>query len=159
MMFLGVIAMQAENWYAGGSLGFYDTNATGKSKATFLVAPEAGYWFTDNLALGVSLDMLFYKDYTGINISPYLRYSYYTMGKVSFFIDGGGTIAAADSKGWKLGLEPGIAFNINERITVLSHLGFLGYQKLNDTNHLGKKIHITGLALTNDLSFSIFYNF
>ena len=151
--------MQAENWYAGGTLGFFDTNATGSNKATFIVSPEAGYWFTNNVALGVALDMEFYSHYTGISISPYLRYAYLTMGKVQLFVDGGGTIPAGDAKNWKVGLEPGIAFNINERITVLSHLGFLGYRKFNERNIKGDKIHQTGLSITNQLSLSLFYNF
>ena len=46
-----------------------------------------------------------------------------------------------------------------EVVPVLSHLGFLGYRKLHDRNVNGKKIHETGLVLTNDLTFSLFYNF
>ena len=159
MMSIGLMSMNAQNWYAGGSIGFFDTNASGKNSATFLLAPEAGYWFTNSMALGVALDMEFYKHYTGISISPYLRYSYFSIDKLSLFLDAGGTIPAGDFKNWKVGIEPGISFDISDRFTILSHMGFLGYRKFNERNSEGKKIHQTGLWLTNDLSFSLFYKF
>ena len=159
LIFLVALSMQAQNWYAGGSVGINGTNAKGESSAYFLLAPEAGYWFTDNFAFGASVDMEFYKHYTGIRIAPYVRYAYWKYNNLSLFADAGFGINCADAKGWDIGVKPGIAYTFGDKITVLSHLGFVGYTKTNDRNIKGDKIHMAGFMFTNLLSFSMFYNF
>ncbi len=159
LLVLGIGSAKAENWYVGGSLGLYDTNVTGENSMTFQFAPELGYWFADNMAVGVTLDMDFHKDFSGLSISPYLRYSFYSIGKLSCFVDGIGTIPAGDYKNWKIGVQPGIAFNINDKFAVVSHLGFLGYRQFNNRNIEGDKVYQAGLWVSNDLSFSFYYNF
>ena len=115
--------------YVGGTLSFSGV----KDQAVFSVAPEAGYNFNDNMAAGASLGLSFSKGMTSFAIDPYFRYYFAELGPVRFFGDGHfnfTNVAVRDAEGtstWGIGVRPGIAVNLNDSWSIVTHVASLGY--------------------------------
>lgn len=162
----------AEGWYAGGSVGF-DRNTT-DNKTQVTIMPEVGYNFTDKVALGAVAGYQHQYDKGNkldlVRVSPYLRYTYLKVGKVDLFVDGGVDVGIGYSKAiygnggaavvWGIGLKPGVAFNVNEKFSLVAHVGFAGYE---GANHQARKVgapNRIGIGLDgNDISFGFYYKF
>lgn len=157
---LGAVTMSAQgNWYAGGSLGFWnndDTDAT-----TFSIAPEVGYNLNSNWAVGAELGFDYLK--VGDNntnvfaIAPYARYTYFKESKFSLFVDGGFGVAKAKDldASWNVGFKPGFAVNLTDKFALVSKFGFLGYQDAGELDLM----HGFGFNFTNNVSFGFYVNF
>lgn len=169
---IATISASAEGWYAGGSVGF-DRNTT-DNKTDFIIMPEVGYNFTEKAAIGAVAGYQHkYNDGDKLDlfkVSPYLRYTYLKAGIVNLFIDGGVDLGFGYSKDvyhdsgaaivWGIGLKPGVSLNINEKFSLVAHVGFLGYQGANHkARNVGEPNRI-GLGLDGtDLSFGFYYHF
>lgn len=119
--------------YVGGGLSFWNNDDA--DVTTFLIAPEVGYNLNSQWAVGAEL--AFGKNSlktTAYGISPYARYSYYESGMVRLFLDGTVGILSAkpdggdSSTGFQVGVQPGIALKLNDRFSLVSKIGFLGYR-------------------------------
>lgn len=156
VMALGVSAQV----YVGGSLGYTHEKYDDGDADKFTIAPEIGYNMNDNWAVGAALNYTWVKDaYNMFSINPYARYTYFRTDLVSLFIDGGVDLGFSkpdegdSSTIWGIGLKPGISLNLNEKFSLVAHMGFLGYRDLQEA---GK---VYGLDLHNNLSFGFYYNF
>lgn len=154
--------------YIGGEAGLwrdYDANHT-----SFTLQPEVGYHLSDKWAIGTTVGFahayLDGKKMNGAVVSPYARYSYAKFGPVRLFIDGGFGFCTYKQKGddestngWQLGVSPGLAVNLTDKLSFIAHVGFLGCRDSDDgTNLFGENGF--GFKLSgNDLRFGMVYNF
>ena len=162
--------------YVGGSLGLASFDDGNDSKTAFKFAPEIGYNLDEDMSVGIvfsyangsmenAMDVTtFNKDFKEYEISPYLRYNFAKMGAVTVFADGALSYTHQDTgltkyNGFGLGIKPGVAVTLTDKLSFVSHVGFLGY-KSNKEDADGAKNHSTiGLNLDNALSFGLYYNF
>ena len=172
LMTLVAVAMATTmnaQWYAGGGVGFQSVSYDGNSETQFTILPEIGYNLDDKMAVGatfgygeVSNDH--HKTKTFI-VAPYLRYKLLEFDKVNFFVDGGIAYRSVDYESYKnntfqIGVKPGVAVNLNDKLSFVSHFGFLGYQTSKDDTDGAKAVNTIGLSVdASALSFGLYYNF
>lgn len=59
-----------------------------------------------------------------------------------------------------LGVRPGVAVNLNDKLSFVTHFGWLGYQNSKDDYDGAKATNTYGVALDgNNLTFGLYYNF
>ncbi len=166
---LGVYA-QNENAYVGGSVGFWRNS--GDNTTEFKILPEIGYNLNDNLAIGAVLGYDYnYQNSVKVNIfeiNPYARYSFYKNDKFAAFVDGRVGIGLGWAKyknggdsdtavTYQIGLAPGVSYNLCDNVSIVAHVGFIGYQGGNNASQAPDE---GGILLNgNDLTFGIYYNF
>ncbi len=152
--------------YVGGQVGAWRNHT--ENLTNFSIAPEVGYNLSDNWALGIAVGYQY--DYVDgakcntIGVNPYARYTFAKFGPVNLFADGGFEFASRKWKGadaasvWAVGIKPGVAVNLTEKLSFVSHVGFLGYRDSND--HAIHDNDGFGFNLDNsDLTFGLYYNF
>lgn len=155
--------------YVGGELGFwrnYDANETYLS-----INPEVGYNLNDKWAVGV--DLGFAHDYlnggkvNSYNVNPYVRYTAAKLGPVNVFVDGTAGVGsihfvhANTYTSWEVGVKPGVAVNLNDKLSFVTHFGFVGYRD-NDAPKSLSEGDDTGLGAKfsgKELTFGLYYNF
>lgn len=168
MAVMAIVAVSASaQVYVGGSLGYSNVDEEGKDDAlnTFTLAPEVGYNLGDEWAIGTTLNFGYSKQgdasATTIGIAPYVRYNFARIDKVRFFIDGTVEFQSYKPKevdamnSWGIGVRPGVAFDLNDKVSLIAHVGNFGYADTHKVN--GKKTF--GLNLDNNLSLGFYYNF
>ena len=157
--------------YVGGELGFwrnYNANETYLS-----VNPEVGYNLSDKWAVGVDLGYGYEyeqgaktRSYT---VAPYARYKVAELGPVNVFVDGGAAVGSRHYvhgntyTEWEVGVKPGVAVNLNEKLSFVTHFGFVGYRD-NDAPKWSpwREGYETGLGAMfsgKELTFGLYYNF
>lgn len=159
--------------YVGGSIGLNawssQKNAGDRSETTFKILPEIGYNINDSWAIGtvIGYESDKWQGVQGVSesaftVAPYARYTFAKTGKVSFFVDGGLGFTTAKDADWTefaVGLKPGLAVALSDKVSFVSHIGFLGYDVLNpkgDDNNINK----FGLDLDgNNITFGLYLNF
>jgi long-subunit fatty acid transport protein len=157
--------------YLGGTLGFKSTSYDGDSSTSFVIKPEVGYNLNEDWSLGVVFG---YgesgKDATKVktlNINPYARYNAVKLDKVTLFIDGTFGYESNDSKiagyktnTWGVGVKPGVAVALNDNVSFVSHMGFLGYQSSKPDYDNAKATNTFGLKMdATSLDFGFYYTF
>jgi hypothetical protein len=82
---------------------------------------------------------------------------------VNVFIDGGfgyQNVKWGEVKDniWQFGLKPGVAINLNDKLSFVTHFGFLGYknEKFKGDDESTKSF---GFNLGSEVSFGMYYNF
>ena len=89
----------------------------------------------------------------GFIIAPYARYTLFSQGLFSMFLDGGVGYSttkadgAERQNGWEIGIKPGIMFNLSDNFSLVAKYGFLGYR---DTYGLGRSFNGFGLGFTSE---------
>lgn len=174
LMLLAVMAIAsltavAQDWYAGGSVGFW-RNAT-DNLTSFQILPEVGYNISDKVAVGAQFGYDYsYEDNVNVNlfvIDPYLRYSLFKNDNINVFVDGGVDLGFGWAKAndestdtavtYGIGFKPGIAYNISDNLSLVAHVGFLGFQGGNDASQAPDQ---GGFMLDgSNLSFGVYYSF
>ena len=67
--------------------------------------------------------------------------------------------AGYDTDELSLGIKPGIAVKLNNRLSFVTHIGFIGYAHEKD-NNTDAKVDNWGLSLDgNNIVFGLYYNF
>ena len=169
---LAAVSMNAQV-YIGGSVAIEAWSsqklAGDKSETAFKIMPEIGYNLSDEWAIGTVIGYQSDK-FNGVNgvsesafsIAPYARYTFAKLGKVNLFVDGGRAFTSASKADWTeiaVGFQPGLAVNLNDKLSFVSHIGFLGWDQLNpdgDDNNISK----FGLNLdATNITFGLYYNF
>ena len=158
LAFTGIFAANAQLWM-GGSASAY----ANKDFAKFSIAPEIGYSFNKfTIASAVSYDFKHDgKSSHTVIVSPYVRYSICTIEKFGMFLDLTGDFDVAnDNFGYRVGLQPGIAWMATKHWTAAFRFAFLGYNHCDyylteDEPEYGFKF---GFALAAP-SFGLYYNF
>lgn len=148
--FVGAFFAANAQFYVGGGVGLWNSNSVGNSTFTITLAPEVGYWVNETLAVGGVLNLTSAGN-TTIRITPYVRYVVLGGDLVSVFVDG--QLGIGEDY-LRVGAAPGISLKVTEKLNVVSHLGFLGYQKDNQL--------VDGFGLRasgNDLTIGLYYSF
>ena len=160
----------------------------GDSEFTFKILPEIGYNLSDQLAIGAVLGyqkgFVFPNESIGsgndnaalspeliatqagaskreaFTISPYARYTAFQWDKVNVFLDGGLTFGSIKDTAtyFSLGVRPGISMNLCDEISLVTHLGFFGFESISPDGD-GKSGSTFGVELANNCSFGVYYNF
>lgn len=170
VMALGASA-QTNKWYAGGQVTFGRTTEqpSGVKSTQVTVLPELGYNMTDNFGVGAQVGVQYRKsggeEKTVFQINPYARYTYLKYERVNLFVDGGVDLGIGSAHGstavqFGLGFRPGVSFNINDKFSLVAHVGFLGYQGGNRAAKDNGAPENWGLNLnSNNIMFGFYYNF
>ena len=162
--------------YVGGNVGIasYDPGYEGsKSETVYSVLPEIGYSFDSDWAAGVAFgwskgalrqnDLTFDSDMTHtFEVNPYVRYTAIKGKVVNVFVDGAFGYKHYNDLGnsWSLGLKPGVAVNLNDKLSFVAHAGFLGWTTSKPDVDGAKSTNTFGFDLDgSDLSFGFYYNF
>ena len=170
-----VMAMvaNAQNFYVGGSLGFWDYNNDDVDASTYTLAPEIGYKLNSDWAIGAQLAYTHVKagdaKSDAYGIAPYARYTFLHAGMVDLFVDGAVEYVKADSDDvdgsiFSIGFHPGLAINLSDNFSLVSRIGFLGYNDVDDevssfASSMGYS-HGYGLNFNAaNISFGFYYNF
>jgi hypothetical protein len=159
--------------YLGGSVAFEawssQKNVGDKSETVFKIMPEIGYNLNEEWAIGTVIGYESDK-FAGVNgmsetaftFNPYARYTFAKLGKVNLFVDGGVDFTSASKADWSeiaVGFKPGLAVNLTDNISFVSHIGFIGWDQFNpdgDDNNISE----FGLNLSGaNLTFGLYYNF
>lgn len=144
------------------------------AKTTVAIMPEVAYSLSDQWSIGTTIGWE-HTHLTGINTNvvdfqPYARYTFFKSGIVGLFVDGTAGIGAGktsydhgDSSTaviWEVGLQPGVSFKVSDHVTLIAHVGLLGYE---GANHAAKDAGYKdqwGLNLDgNNLSIGFHYAF
>lgn len=174
-MVMAMISMAASaQWYAGGSLGVMSVKPIGggDSETVYKVVPEVGYNLNDEWAVGVKLGyqkgLCSFESSYGQNVdtevfqvSPYARYSFFDSDPIKLFVDGCIGFASYKDLGteFQLGLRPGIAFTPVDNLSLVAHVGFVGFTNFSPKGD-GKSGTMAGVDFDNaNILFGIYYNF
>ena len=169
LAFAGIMGANAQVWIGGSANGTFN-----KEISKFEIAPEIGYSFESvplTIAVGAHYGYLKEKT-TGldlsvnyITLSPYLRYSICNIEKFGFFLDLTGDFGLKDCEGYRVGLQPGIAWMPTQHWTAAFRCGFIGYNQLEGFELLnggssvyGDKGFNFGFAAAAP-TFGLYYNF
>ena len=150
---ISVISISANaQVYVGGGLGFssvkeaHHEKVDVDTKTTFSLVPEIGYQLDEKLAVGIGLGYSHskYGDLKGdaFSIEPYARYTFAKLGTVDLFIEGGvGYLHTKNTEEIKdnvevnekentfyIGVRPGFKVNLNQKIALVSRVGWLGWK-------------------------------
>lgn len=152
--------------YVGGSLGFnsFKANEDAKAATTFTIAPEIGYNFNENWAVGANISFQTKntepKSSSTFGVDVYARYTFAKTGIASFFVDGGvGMVTMNNERGaaFNVGVRPGIKVALSEKVDLVAKTGLLGYTW---ANKKAGKWSSLDLGIDNTaLSFGAYYNF
>lgn len=130
------ISMNAQV-YVGGTAGFWRNDKDDADETSFTIAPEIGYNLSEKWAIGAEFGYTYAKDPSVKEntafIAPYARYTYCETGIVRLFLDGGVGFASTkfDDKrtnGYEIGIKPGVAIKLNDKFSLITKVGFLGYR-------------------------------
>ena len=125
--------------YVGGGIGFQTTSQGDNTNTVIKIMPEIGYNLSENWAVGIALGYGHSKNTVSANgvdvsvktdvfsINPYARYTFVKFEKVNLFVDGGVGYThtkAGDAKNnqFAIGLMPGVAVNLNEKLSFVALL-------------------------------------
>ena len=135
-------------FYAGGAVGLQ----TG-DRSSLTIAPEAGYNLNDDFSVGAVVGFInetskageFKNTTSELLINPYVRWNFMEWAPVQFFLDGSFEFSSVstsikqgdnkDSKTYscmRLGIKPGISIPVNEKLSFVGHLGFVGFASVDD---------------------------
>ncbi len=151
---LGVFsaASAQENMWVGGTAGLWSSKVKGgDSELSFKVMPEFGYILSENIGVGIALGgahthgSTYFDNNGGVAsakstntyiINPFLRYTFLKSDLGGLFVDGGvsygwskGTSGGAKGNEIQVGLRPGVAINVSNKVSLTGKFGFLGYQQ------------------------------
>lgn len=163
---VATLSANAQIW-AGGSLGFGVTSPDkGESTTTYTIAPEVGYSLNDKwdiaLEIGLAGSSTDGNTSTNFSIEPFARYKFAELGKVKFFADGLVGFGSIETKVndvkvsqdmFRIGVRPGIAYALTDKLSIDSTIGWFGYKNVKDSYNQ------FGLELSNALSFGLYYEF
>ena len=168
---VAIVAMMAmtanAQWYVGGGVGYQHNKTEGVKSNTFKIIPEVGYNINEAWAVGLGVGYGYNK--TGdvktntFEIAPYLRGTFLKFEKVNVFCDLGvnyayAKIGDAKSDGFGIGIYPGLAVNLNDKISFVTKIGALSYAHAKVKE--GPKTDEFNIGVDgSDLSFGVYYNF
>ena len=165
------LAANAQMW-VGGEVGFTVDKTTNngnkfQNSASFSLLPEIGYTLNDKFDVAVLIGMqhgnarntnLAYEtNFNSFTLKPYIRYKFANAGDFTFFIDGGFGYKYThwsedpDNRNeWILGLNPGIAYSLSDKVSIVAHVGDLSYSfaKQGDEKYNKFGFGVDGNALT-----------
>lgn len=167
-----VVAVSASaQVYVGGNFGIASTKiANQDAKTTYKFLPEIGYKFNEDWAIGtvigwgkgtpVTIEDAD-KSVGTFEVAPYIRYTAVHTKLVDVFVDGGAGYRHYNGTAneWNVGLKPGIAVNLNKNVSLVAHVGFVGYKNVKGTSEHAKSSNAWGIDLDgNNLTLGVYLN-
>lgn len=183
------ITANAQIWVGGNvGLDFTRYRVTPSADATtvthFAILPEVGYTLSDKWDLAIKVGDEYSKrtDDDAMNVfvvNPYARYTFFTTGKVGFFVDLGFSIktgdmyvegnnsnytdmvkysvfgAKEDETQFGVGVRPGIKYAASDKVTLVASIGGLGFSRYTKSNVNNFGFNADG----NALQFGCYYSF
>ena len=157
LAFVGIFTANAQLWMGGSTSAIINKEVT-----KFAVAPEIGYSFTGTpWTIAAAVDYTFQK-YDGLNanhgliLSPYVRYSICSIEKFALFMDLTGDFdVTSEHFGYRVGLQPGIAWMATKHWTAAFRFAFLGYNKCDYYGADGFRMNFA----TSAPGLGLYYNF
>ena len=173
-MTLAAVAMAATmnaQGYIGGTMGIGSLKVGDADNETaYKFLPEGGYNINSDWAVGVSFgftkgDLKVLKsdiDVAGARttqINPYVRYTFVHSKYFNVFSDLGFGYAHINGMGdaYGLGITPGIALNLNEKVSFVTKFAYVGWQHAK-TNSVKTDFFGVDIDATN-VQFGLYYNF
>ncbi len=152
--------------FIGGGVGFANTSNGDDDVTTYKFMPEVGYTFNEDWAAGVAFgwEGLNKGGVKTVSVNPYVRMNLVKSGMVNVFIDGSVGYAHTYNAGYdqdefSVGLKPGVAFNLNSKLSFVTHIGFIGYEHEKD-NNTKAKLNTWGVDVDgSNIIFGVYYNF
>ena len=171
LLFVACVTLSANaQFYVGGSTSLW----FGKDDTSISILPEVGYVMNDRWAFGTEIGFihqnqtimdfngLYYdRKMNGVVVGPYARFTYFKKGMVGLFVDGGldyrlTKVKNADAEhGVRLGLKPGVALSLTDRLSMVAKFGFLGFDHDYATAGNGGGFNFSG----NNLSLGFYVSF
>ena len=173
-MTLAAVAMAATmnaQGYIGGTMGIGSLKVGDADNETaYKFLPEVGYNINSDGAVGVSFgftkgDLKVLKsdiDVAGARttqINPYVRYTFVHSKYFNVFSDLGLGYAHINGIGdaYGIGLTPGIALNLSEKVSFVTKFAYLGWQHAKAN---GVKSDFFGVDIdATNVQFGLYYNF
>lgn len=151
VMAVAAVSANAQMW-VGGNLGintqttkFEDTELS--SGTNFEIAPEVGYNLNEKWAVAMAVSYAHNENCTisfagksvtgnvnSFSIKPFVRYTFLKSGNFSAFCDGVLYYTTYHAQGIEnnlndsgVSLNPGIAYAVSPKVSLVAHLGKLGY--------------------------------
>lgn len=163
--------------YVGGTVGIASIGVeNGSDETSFKFLPEVGYNINNSWAVGTTIGyqkgtysmmdagLSNANGFKGFTLAPYARYTFLHSQLVNLFLDLGlgyttGESGNIDVNAFSIGLQPGIAINLNKHFSFVGKVGFFGYESVNPEGD-DNNVHAFGLDLNgNNVSFGLYYNF
>lgn len=160
--------------------------STDNSAQNFEIAPEVGYNLGDNWAIALKIGYAHTAEKTlgidnykvsgranSFSINPYVRYTFVKAGNFSAFVDGGVALASTHINGTSdylenpfaisVGINPGIAYAVSNKVTLVAHIGDLSYSNISVKTKSDVPVKVSSskfnINLINSISFGAYYNF
>lgn len=154
--------------FVGGGLGFSSSKQEDAkySNTTFSFTPEVGYVLGDSWSIGLPISIntsksaiekaLDREGTTSWSVAPYARYTFFSSGVLSCFVDGvlGFSGEKDDDTTVSLAVCPGVAVSVADNVSVVTRLGSLGWD-----NRGGDGSYFGLNADTSISSVSLYYTF
>lgn len=165
--------------FISGSVG-YGSDKTGDAKeTTFNVSPKAGYFVTNNIAVGLSVAYTNTKDDTdgsevttnSFGVGAFGRYYFTPANKFSFFGQLGvgyqtdkteveGVDGEFKTNGFNVGVAPGVSYFLSKNIALEATFGILGYNTSKPDADGAESTDSFNIGLDmSDINFGIVYKF
>lgn len=156
---------KTSNIYVGGGISFESTS----DETAIAIIPEVGFKLSDKWGLGVRLG--FGSEGSGdskntiFSIKPYVRQNLISLGQVGVILD---YQLLYQNEGMKdnktntfgLGVSPGLALNLNSKLSIVTHIGFVGYTSSKLDVEGAEAVNKFSIGATSEnLGLSIYYNF
>ena len=172
--------------FIGGEIGYTNTKSTAETTVAnttvstdgtvneFAFKPEIGYNFNEDWAIAAKLG---YAHASGDGVSnsntwsinPYVRYTFVHAGNFSVFCDGGIAYSSKHFNGttdyrtntntFSIGVNPGIAYKLSDKVSILAHFGDLSYStswyKTKGTVELKNSTDKFNLSAWDSMSFGL----
>lgn len=159
-------AQKISGLYAGGGVRFESTS----DETLFAIQPEVGFSISDKIGVGLAVGFgttgSGSAKYSEFIIAPYVRHNITNIGgNVKFFLDYqlsymNSGLKDAKTNTFAIGAAPGLAYDINSKLSLVTHLGFVGYQSSKLDVDGAKAVNkFTIKAITENIGLSLYYNF
>jgi outer membrane protein len=185
-------AQQGSLYVGLGNISFWDNGdgftgtgiavaSQGDNSTTFYgLAPEIGYFLSDDLAIGTGIGIggRSVKDddntYFSFEISPYVRYFIKRSDNFGFYLQGGFGFASTTNGKYRnangdlkdntttlfeIGVVPGVSYALSDNFSLTASFGQLGYSSSKAAS-ADDALNVFGLSLdASTLQFGLFYTF
>lgn len=181
-----VNAQNVGQMWVGGSVGLWSSKVKGEdSQTSYKILPEFGYVFSENLGVGINVGYAhmegkaaniggtYYNsdDADGFIVAPFIRYTFLKGNIGGLFLDGGVGYTHLKEKYtnalgekddvkvnmFEVGIKPGVAISVSEKVSLTGKIGFIGYQyeKAGEakTNSFGLDIDLSRVELGASIVF------
>lgn len=117
--------------YVGGTAGF----AVNGGRFTGRIAPEFGYSFNSQVAVGGYLMLDGASGAFSWSFNPYCRWTFVHVNDFGIFLEGTfgiGTNKVGDASvtKWSIMAIPGVSYNVSDRWSVIGRVGGIGYDSI-----------------------------